>query len=192
MANSRLSQNASAPAPLTVAVAQPAMFMMPCAFMLVPFPGAFPAQIQFASAAPAAPPPAAAPAPPAQPDAPASELKTEAAAPAAPPAPVRPPVGAGLPAPLVAMLRDAEGPFLANEVFSVTPPQPLGSIEEEVEAPEWYAITRGHFVGVVDQYALSAVAISGVAHGARKAYTTQHLALAAFNQALTWGGVQVA
>ncbi|KAJ7106115.1 hypothetical protein C8R43DRAFT_1140602 [Mycena crocata] len=74
----------------------------------------------------------------------------------------------------------------------VPPTEPLQPIEEAVAAPEWYAITCGHFVGVVDQFALSAMAISGVAHAARKAYTTQALALTAFNQALTWGGVQVA
>ncbi|KAJ7744431.1 hypothetical protein DFH07DRAFT_963656 [Mycena maculata] len=108
-----------------------------------------------------------------------------------PPAPAqRVPPGAGLPAPLVALLR-TEGPYLANQVFSTVPAEPLTPIEEDVAAPEWYAVTRGRFVGVVDQFALSAVAISGVAHAARKAYTTQSLALDAFNQALTWGGVQV-
>ncbi|KAJ6447642.1 hypothetical protein C8R47DRAFT_1231348 [Mycena vitilis] len=132
--------------------------------------------------------PAPAPAP-----APRAEKAAAAAAPSAPPPPpTRAPAGAGLPAPLVALLRDNEGPFVANEVFSVTPTEPLGPVDEEVPAPEWYAITRGRFVGVVDQFALSAVAISGVAHGARKAYTTQALALDAFNKALTWGGVQVA
>ncbi|KAJ7029548.1 hypothetical protein C8F04DRAFT_1264813 [Mycena alexandri] len=198
MTNHSRSSQAAPAAPAATALAlgyagqpiQPMsmIIMMPCTFM-VPFG----AQAQFA--------PALAPAAPAAPAPASSSLsgfhrrsdsnKTEAGA-AAPAAATRPPVGAGLPAPLVAMLRDADGPFLANEVFSATPSQPLEVIEEEVDAPEWYAITRGRFVGVVDQYALSAVAISGVAHAARKAYTTQHLAVAAFNQALTWGGVQVA
>ncbi|KAJ7065912.1 hypothetical protein B0H15DRAFT_807673 [Mycena belliarum] len=91
------------------------------------------------------------------------------------PAPAtRTPAGAGLPAPLVALLR-SDGPWLANEVYSVTPTEALDAIEEAVAAPEC---------------ALSAVAITGVANAARKAYTTQALALTAFNQALTWGGVQ--
>ncbi|KAJ7046291.1 hypothetical protein C8F04DRAFT_1248540 [Mycena alexandri] len=109
-----------------------------------------------------------------------------------PPPPTRAPAGAGLPAPLIALLRGAEGPFLANEVFSETPTEALLPIEEEVPAAEWYAITRGRFVGVVDQFALGEVAIAGVAGSARKSYTTQGLALNAFNRALTWGGVQVA
>ncbi|KAJ7119390.1 hypothetical protein C8R46DRAFT_1238662 [Mycena filopes] len=108
--------------------------------------------------------------------------KADKADPAAP-APTRTPSGAGLPAPLIALLRTADGPFVANEVFSTAPTQALAPVEENVPAPEWYAITRGRFVGVVDQY--------GVGSAARKAYTTQGLALDAFNRALTWGGVQV-
>ncbi|KAJ7036486.1 hypothetical protein C8F04DRAFT_1258051 [Mycena alexandri] len=103
----------------------------------------------------------------------------------------RTPSGAGLPAPLLALMRTEDGPFLANEVFSVPPTQALEPIDEVVPAAEWYAITRGRFIGVVNQFALAALAISGVAHNANKAYTTQVLALNAFNQALTWGGVQV-
>ncbi|KAJ7226778.1 hypothetical protein GGX14DRAFT_417350, partial [Mycena pura] len=122
---------------------------------------------------------------------PAAPVVPTPAAPTAPATVPRVAPGAGLPAPLQALLR-TEGPFLANEVFSVTPTEPLGPIDEPVPAPEWYAITCGRFVGVVNQFALSAVAISGVAHSARKAYATQNLALDAFNQALTWGGVQVA
>ncbi|KAJ7709326.1 hypothetical protein B0H16DRAFT_1745866 [Mycena metata] len=115
--------------------------------------------------------------------------KMDAAAPAA--AATRTPGGAGLPAALVSLLRGADGPFLANEVFSVPPSQPLDPIEEEVPAPKWYAITRGRFVGVVDQYALAETAISGVGGSAHKSHSTQSLALDAFNRALTWGGVQV-
>jgi hypothetical protein len=74
-----------------------------------------------------------------------------ARAPAAPATPAVAKPGAGLPARLVALLRDEDGPFFANEVFSVPPTQPLQPVEEAVPAPEWYAITRGRFVGVVNQ-----------------------------------------
>ncbi|KAJ6487671.1 hypothetical protein C8R45DRAFT_1097567 [Mycena sanguinolenta] len=118
------------------------------------------------------------------------EVTVPASAPNTVPTPS--PAGAGLPAPLIAPLRGADGPFLANEVFGVPPSEPLAAVEETVAAPEWYAITHGRFVGVVDQFALSTVAITGIAHSARKAYTTQALALDAFNRALTLGSVQVA
>lgn len=81
--------------------------------------------------------------------APAAASSEPAAPVAPPPATTRAP-GAGLPAPLVALLR-TEGPYQANEVYSVVPTAALDAIEEQVPAPEWYAITRGRFVGVVDQ-----------------------------------------
>ncbi|KAK7028485.1 hypothetical protein R3P38DRAFT_3190081 [Favolaschia claudopus] len=119
-----------------------------------------------------------------QPPAPKKEKETKDSAPKDPR-----PVASTLPAPLLSMMRN-EGPYLANEVFSRVPEQALEAIPEETPAPEWYAITRGRFVGVVDD-ALCDYAITGVAHAARKAYDTQEQALTAFNKALTWGGVQV-
>ncbi|KAJ7661507.1 hypothetical protein DFH06DRAFT_1129605 [Mycena polygramma] len=204
------SAPSAAPATAMVPFAMPVFCMMGVAFIPSPMGGMFALPETMAPfAAAAAPAPAAAAPAPAPKAAPSAAPAAAPVVPAAAPAPRNP--GAGLPAPLVALLRGEEGPFRANEVFSVTPSEPLTAIEEEVAAPEWYAITRGRFVGVVDQLsvlplslvpysdfisfvlsALSAVAISGVAHGARKAYTTQGLALDAFNRALEWGGVQVA
>ncbi|KAJ7081099.1 hypothetical protein C8R43DRAFT_1143017 [Mycena crocata] len=117
-----------------------------------------------------------------------AEVKQEKTTVVVPPA-SRP--GATLPAALQEFLR-SEGPFLANEVYITVPTAPLEPIEKEVPTPEWYAITRGRFVGVVDEYALTETAISGVAHCARKSYTSQQLAITAFNKALRWGVVQIA
>ncbi|KAJ7868662.1 hypothetical protein B0H13DRAFT_1896993 [Mycena leptocephala] len=159
-------------------------------FMIIPFP-------MVATAFPIAPnisticAPAPAASSPATPPMAANAAKS---GPAAPPKSA----GAGLPSALLALLRDSDGPFFANQVFKAPPAESLAPVEEEVPAPEWYAIFRGRFVGVVDQYlvfslsALADLAISGVTHSARKAYTTQSDALHAFNQALEWGGIQVA
>ncbi|KAJ7034648.1 hypothetical protein C8F04DRAFT_1182927 [Mycena alexandri] len=166
---------AQSPPALPLALA-PWAVSAPC-YILVPFPG-----LALPSFPPFAMPAAALPA--------VKEAPKEKETPT-PSTPAPKIFGAGLPAPLLTLMRTEEGPFLANEVFSVAPSQPLAAIEEAVPAAEWYAITRGRFVGVVDQFALSAVAISGVAHNANKAYATQALALDAFNKALTWGGVQV-
>ncbi|KAJ7186915.1 hypothetical protein C8R46DRAFT_1206908 [Mycena filopes] len=172
MSSRQSSQSAStALAPFV----SPMGFVVCMPFMLLAAPMASQLPFSFAPAAPAASPPPQAP----------PRVTTP------PPAPAPRAPGAGLPAALVALLRDGDGPFLANEVFSVAPSQSLEAVEEEIPADEWYAITRGRFVGVVDQYALSDVAITGVSQTVRKAYTTQSLALKAFNQALTWGGVQV-
>ncbi|KAK7032026.1 hypothetical protein R3P38DRAFT_2774473 [Favolaschia claudopus] len=142
--------------------------------------------IPITSVLPAALVPAALPAPP-----PPSTKKDKEVVAKEPPKEVpRPLPGAGLPAPLVEHLR-TEGPYLANEVFIAAPQEALAPVDEEVRAPEWYSITRGRFVGVVDQYALSELAITGVAGGARKSYESQAQALAAFNKALAWGIVQI-
>ncbi|KAK6974633.1 hypothetical protein R3P38DRAFT_3239290 [Favolaschia claudopus] len=97
---------------------------------------------------------------------------------------------AGFPAALIELLR-SDGPFLANEVFSVAPTSPLQAIPEDPPAKEWYAVFRGRFVGVFNQYSLADFAVAGVGQGARKMYDTQGEALAAFNDTLTWGGVIV-
>ncbi|KAJ7829916.1 hypothetical protein B0H13DRAFT_1916205 [Mycena leptocephala] len=172
MTNQSRVQPAPASTALVAASATPIYMAMP--FMVL-VPG-----FQMPSTMVTAPMPA--PAPPAD-----TKVKKDAD----PPAAARTPPGAGLPAPLVALLRGEDGPFLANEVFSIAPSQPLAAVPEDTPAPEWYAITRGRFVGVVDQYALSDAAITGVGASARKSYTTQQLALDAFNKALTWGGVSV-
>ncbi|KAJ6629903.1 hypothetical protein B0H10DRAFT_2208473 [Mycena sp. CBHHK59/15] len=162
----------------------PAQFTVPLlasmGFVIIPFPmAAAVLPVSATNQMICAPAPAAAP---------SSAPNTAKPGPAAP----AKNVGAGLPPALLALLRDADGPFFANQVFKAAPAEALAPVEEDVPAPEWYVIFRGRFVGVVDQYALADLAISGVAHSARKSYTTQGDALHAFNQALEWGGVQVA
>ncbi|KAJ6552544.1 hypothetical protein B0H10DRAFT_2202041 [Mycena sp. CBHHK59/15] len=169
---SRSSQAQPTPAVASVMTAFLPAFMATC-FLVVPFPmmGMAPVALTAPAVAAATPEPVCARTP----------------APATAPPVAKP--SAGLPTRLVALLRDENGPFLANEVFSATPSQPLEPSEEAVPAPEWYVITRGCFVGV-SQHALSDVPITGIGASARKAYTTQALALEAFNQVLVWGGVQ--
>ncbi|KAK6996596.1 hypothetical protein R3P38DRAFT_2799430 [Favolaschia claudopus] len=148
-------------------VPQPSSVLPPVVIYLVqpPAPYAF---------APAAPPPAK------------KEKEVKDAAPSAPAKDSQ----STLPPALLAKL-SKDGPYLANQVFSCPPQQPLEVIPEDSPAPEWYAIFKGRYVGVVDEYALCEFAISGVGQSARKAYSNQNDAVAAFNKALTWGGVQV-
>ncbi|KAJ7138678.1 hypothetical protein C8R43DRAFT_955165 [Mycena crocata] len=143
---------APAPANVFMPVGTTMMCMPMMAFMVVPFPGCMPVSTPISPTEP----PASVKSEPAT-----VSLKTPP-----PMAKVAAP-GASLPAPLLALLC-SEGPFLANEVYSVAPAAPLEAVEEEETAPEWYALTRGWFVGVIDQYALSDVAISGVGGSVRK------------------------
>ncbi|KAJ7849726.1 hypothetical protein B0H13DRAFT_2361108 [Mycena leptocephala] len=60
------------------------------------------------------------------------------------------PVVNGIPPGLAALLRHT-GPWEANQLYSVPPTGPLSPVEEITPAPEWYCVTRGRFVGVMDQ-----------------------------------------
>ncbi|KAK6967167.1 hypothetical protein R3P38DRAFT_2815302 [Favolaschia claudopus] len=163
---------------------------LPMAYVLVPIPTmvampvataplvALPVYGAPASASPTSAPTPVVPAP--------SKKDKEVSAKEAP----KPAPGAGLPAALLELLRQ-DPPFTANQVFSVVPTEPVTAVEEESPAPEWYAIMRGRFVGVVDEYLLCDFATTGIARAARKVYDTQANALHAFNKALTWGGVEI-
>ncbi|KAJ7675301.1 hypothetical protein B0H17DRAFT_1207810 [Mycena rosella] len=54
------------------------------------------------------------------------------------------------------------------------------------DAPLWYAITRGHYVGVTLSNALALGAVSGVSSSSMKSYRSQMLAVAAFNEMLQY------
>ncbi|KAJ6624328.1 hypothetical protein B0H10DRAFT_2212755 [Mycena sp. CBHHK59/15] len=84
-------------------------------------------------------------------------------------------------------------PFFANQVFKAAPAEALAPVEEDVPAPSGMRFSADvSSASSISSNALADLAISGVAHSARKSYTTQGDALHAFNQALEWGGVQVA
>ncbi|KAJ7813181.1 hypothetical protein B0H13DRAFT_2382731 [Mycena leptocephala] len=100
------------------------------------------------------------------------------------------PVVNGIPPGLAALLRHT-GPWEANQLYSVPPTGPLSPVEEITPAPEWYCVTRGRFVGVMDQYAQAHYAIRSISNAAHKSYTSQAFALNAFNKVVGWGGVEV-
>jgi hypothetical protein len=74
-------------------------------------------------------------------------------------------------------------------MFSVVPPIELVATDDSDET--WYAITRGHFVGVTNIHALDVAAIIRVSGAAHKGYSTQAAALRAFNLTLQAGFVEV-
>ncbi|KAJ7836465.1 hypothetical protein B0H14DRAFT_2589682 [Mycena olivaceomarginata] len=87
--------------------------------------------------------------------------------------------------------RDCSGGWLPN-------PRSLGplvAIAEppvaEGEEPLWYCVTRGKHVGLTINNALAMAAVVGVSRSSMKSYKTQALALAAFNEMLTYNLVQV-
>ncbi|KAJ7469738.1 hypothetical protein B0H11DRAFT_2238183 [Mycena galericulata] len=134
--------------------------------------------------------PAAAPAPAAEP-APvpvaAAVTSTPAPDPPAAPAPTAPAPGGFL----------TRGPWISGSLFVVVPQGPMLPVAEDpvvdaAEGPYWYAITKGRYVGVTLSNALALASVTGISGGSMKAYKTQALALAAFNEMLQYHMVAVA
>lgn len=82
---------------------------------------------------------------------------------------------------------------MAGLLYLVVPTAPLALIAEPVyndEGPLWYCITTGRYVGVHLNSALAQHAVFGVSGQAMKAYKTQSLAVARFNELLEMGMVK--
>ncbi|KAJ7337482.1 hypothetical protein DFH08DRAFT_1014584 [Mycena albidolilacea] len=84
-------------------------------------------------------------------------------------------------------------PWLAGTIYHVVPSTPLSLTidgENEREGP-WYTITRGLHVGVTISNPIALGAVSGVSRSAMSKHKTQAQAVAAFNEALSFGLVAV-
>ncbi|KAJ7137328.1 hypothetical protein C8R43DRAFT_955536 [Mycena crocata] len=81
------------------------------------------------------------------------------------------------------------GPWVVGSLYVVVPTGPLLPIGHEPDGDEealWYCITKGHVVGVHLSHALALASVTGVSNSAMKAYKTQALAVAAFNELLQY------
>ncbi|KAJ7758929.1 hypothetical protein DFH07DRAFT_772276 [Mycena maculata] len=88
------------------------------------------------------------------------------------------------------------GPWVAGNLYVVIPTAPLLPIPEDPipddqEAPLWYAITRGRYIGVTLNNGLAINAVVGVRANNMKSYKTQALAISAFNEALHYRSAAV-
>ncbi|KAJ7604872.1 hypothetical protein DFH06DRAFT_1349005 [Mycena polygramma] len=122
----------------------------------------------------------------------ASGTAAAAAAPA-PVAPTAPAAPVAQPAPpMVAQpvthIR-AHGPWEAGVLFTVVPPLPLSGVPDHGE--KWFAITRGTYVGLTKNSAISLSAVTGVSTALSEKFSTQLEALNHFNAALITGAVAV-
>ncbi|KAJ7271703.1 hypothetical protein C8J57DRAFT_1226283 [Mycena rebaudengoi] len=72
----------------------------------------------------------------------------------------------------------------------VAPWEPLAPVLPD-NTDKWYAITRGKYVGLTRNSAVSLAAVSGVSQGLHNHYSSQTDALNAFNEALATFAVEV-
>ncbi|KAJ7512306.1 hypothetical protein B0H11DRAFT_1898797 [Mycena galericulata] len=81
------------------------------------------------------------------------------------------------------------GPWVAGKLYGVIPLAPLQPIPDN--GGRWYAITRGTYVGLTNNSAVSLNAVTGVPTAITKKYTTQAAALNHFNAALAVHAVAI-
>ncbi|KAJ7604345.1 hypothetical protein DFH06DRAFT_1151214 [Mycena polygramma] len=129
------------------------------------------ALVQDVNAAPA-PAPAIAPAP----------------APAIAPAPAPTVAAPAAPAPAPAFARMA-APWVAGYLYGVVPEDSLARVPDNGE--KWFAITRGKYVGLTKNSAISLAAVTGVARALSHKFNNQTDALDHFNGALATQAVAV-
>ncbi|KAJ7777829.1 hypothetical protein DFH07DRAFT_950883 [Mycena maculata] len=95
--------------------------------------------------------------------------------------------------PQVATTRfQTRGPWIAGNLYVVVPSGPLlplakDPVPEGEDAPLWYCITKGSYIGVTLSNDLVIAAVTGVSSSRMKSYKTQALALTAFNEAQSYG-----
>ncbi|KAJ7143246.1 hypothetical protein C8R46DRAFT_1233022 [Mycena filopes] len=78
-------------------------------------------------------------------------------------------------------------PWVAGTIYSVVPSAPLTAIPDRGE--KWFAITRGRYVGLTPNSAISLGAVTGVSTALSGKHSSQQAALAHFNAALQTGAV---
>jgi hypothetical protein len=108
--------------------------------------------------------------------------------PAAPPA-VPPPQPAAVVQPQSGTLIQGHGPWVAGILFTVIPRTALAAVADNGE--KWFAITRGKYVGLTKNSAISLNAVTGVSTGLSEKFSSQADALNHFNAALVTGAVAV-
>jgi hypothetical protein len=80
-------------------------------------------------------------------------------------------------------------PWLSGYLYSVVPQSPLGPIPDNGE--KWFAVTRGKYVGLTKNSAISLNGVTGISTALSERFNTQAEALSHFNAALGINAVAV-
>ncbi|KAJ7873902.1 hypothetical protein B0H14DRAFT_3438113 [Mycena olivaceomarginata] len=82
-------------------------------------------------------------------------------------------------------------PWLAGRLYTVVPPAPLGPSPALDHTDKWFTITRGRYVGLTTNSAISLNAVTGVPGGLSEKLATQAEALQHFNDALAANAIAI-
>ncbi|KAJ7840363.1 hypothetical protein B0H13DRAFT_1910767 [Mycena leptocephala] len=81
------------------------------------------------------------------------------------------------------------GPWIAGNLYTVIPSAPLSPVADHGE--KWFSVTRGKYVGLTKNSAISLNAVTGVSTGLMEKFSTQTDAINNFNAALHSGVVAI-
>ncbi|KAJ7834174.1 hypothetical protein B0H13DRAFT_2370003 [Mycena leptocephala] len=81
------------------------------------------------------------------------------------------------------------GPWVAGNLYTVVPTAPLSPVPDQGE--RWFSVTRGKYVGLTKNSAISLNAVTGVSTGMTARFSTQTEAISNFNGALHSGVVAI-
>ncbi|KAJ7130578.1 hypothetical protein C8R44DRAFT_872366 [Mycena epipterygia] len=90
---------------------------------------------------------------------------------------------------LAACLCRMTGPWVAGTLYGVVPAAPLAAVPDNNE--KWFAITRGTYVGLTRNSAISLNATTRIKSGLAEKCPSQGAALEHFNEALACGSISV-
>ncbi|KAJ7102961.1 hypothetical protein C8R43DRAFT_1141083 [Mycena crocata] len=90
------------------------------------------------------------------------------------------------PAPLQGPMFRNSAPWVAGALYTVVPKEPLVAVPDNNE--KWFAITRGKYVGLTKNSAISLNAVTGISTALSDKFNTQNEALDHFNDALSTPG----
>ncbi|KAJ7075706.1 hypothetical protein B0H15DRAFT_956204 [Mycena belliarum] len=83
------------------------------------------------------------------------------------------------------------GPWVAGRLYGVVPQAHLTPALDASPADKWYAITRGTYVGLTRNSAVSLHAVTGISTALSDRFTSQAEALDHFNTALDLGAIAI-
>ncbi|KAJ7601973.1 hypothetical protein DFH06DRAFT_1343555 [Mycena polygramma] len=81
------------------------------------------------------------------------------------------------------------GPWNAGVLYSVIPAAPLSAVPDN--GGKWHAITRGKYIGLTQNSAVSLNAVTGISTGLSQKFSNQADALNSFNAALATSALAV-
>ncbi|KAJ7154641.1 hypothetical protein C8R46DRAFT_1227473 [Mycena filopes] len=90
--------------------------------------------------------------------------------------------------PVSALIRH-NAPWTSGFLYTVVPAAPLAAVPDN--GGKWFAITRGRYIGLTQNSAVSLSSVSGVSTAMSQKFASQSVALAHFNTALQTGALAV-